>query len=49
MLRFHTNTVLQRLDRIATILGDGLEQRLDEDLGRFKQVLETGMAPSPPN
>jgi uncharacterized membrane protein len=32
---------------IATLLGSGLEGKLDEDLNAFKQVMETGMAPSP--
>ena len=33
--------------RLASLLGDGLEQKLDEDLKTFKQVMETGMAPAP--
>jgi uncharacterized membrane protein len=33
--------------QLATLFGDGLEQKLDEDLQRFKQVMETGMEPSP--
>lgn len=33
--------------RIAALFGDGLEQKLDEDLQTFKQVMETGMEPSP--
>ncbi len=32
---------------IASLLGEGLEQKLDEDLQSFKQVMETGMAPIP--
>lgn len=32
---------------IATLLGSGLERKLDEDLSTFKQAMETGMAPSP--
>ena len=32
---------------IATLLGSGLEGKLDEDLNAFKQTMETGMAPSP--
>lgn len=32
---------------IATLLGSGLERKLDEDLNTFKQTMETGMAPSP--
>jgi uncharacterized membrane protein len=31
----------------ATLLGDGLESKLDEDLNTFKQVMETGMAAAP--
>ncbi|MEO7403665.1 MAG: YgaP-like transmembrane domain [Burkholderiales bacterium] len=31
----------------ATLLGVGLEAKLDEDLNAFKQTMETGMAPSP--
>jgi uncharacterized membrane protein len=33
--------------QVASIFGEGLEQKLDEDLHCFKQVMETGMAPSP--
>jgi uncharacterized membrane protein len=33
--------------QIATLLGEGLEAKLDEDLESFKQVMETGMAPIP--
>jgi uncharacterized membrane protein len=33
--------------QIATVLGEGLEEKLDEDLNTFKQVMETGMAPAP--
>jgi hypothetical protein len=33
--------------RVATLLGEGLEEKLDEDLTVFKQVMETGMAPAP--
>ena len=32
---------------LATLLGEGLEEKLDEDLATFKQVMETGMAPAP--
>jgi uncharacterized membrane protein len=32
---------------IATLLGEGLEKKLDEDLETFKQTMETGMAPAP--
>ena len=32
---------------IATLLGSGLEGKLDEDLNTFKQTMETGRAPSP--
>ncbi len=32
---------------IASLLGEGLDDRLDEDLMTFKQVMETGMAPAP--
>jgi uncharacterized membrane protein len=32
---------------LATLLGEGLEEKLDEDLETFKQVMETGMAPAP--
>lgn len=32
---------------VATLLGEGLEEKLDEDLNTFKQVMETGMAPAP--
>jgi uncharacterized membrane protein len=33
--------------QIATLLGEGLEAKLDDDLESFKQVMETGMAPIP--
>jgi uncharacterized membrane protein len=33
--------------QLATLLGEGLEEKLDEDLTTFKQVMETGMAPAP--
>jgi uncharacterized membrane protein len=33
--------------QLATLLGEGLEEKLDEDLATFKQVMETGMAPAP--
>jgi uncharacterized membrane protein len=33
--------------RIASIFGEDLEAKLDEDLRRFKQVMETGMAAGP--
>jgi len=33
--------------QLATLLGEGLEEKLDEDLKTFKQVMETGMAPAP--
>jgi len=33
--------------QIASLLGEGLEQKLDTDLATFKQVMETGMAPAP--
>jgi uncharacterized membrane protein len=33
--------------QIASLLGEGLEEKLDEDLQSFKQVMETGMAPIP--
>jgi uncharacterized membrane protein len=32
---------------LATLLGEGLEEKLNEDLATFKQVMETGMAPAP--
>ncbi len=32
---------------IASLLGEGLETKLDEDLNTFKQVMETGMATGP--
>jgi uncharacterized membrane protein len=32
---------------LATLLGEGLEEKLDEDLATFQQVMETGMAPAP--
>jgi uncharacterized membrane protein len=32
---------------LATLLGEGLEQKLNEDLETFKQTMETGMAPAP--
>ncbi len=33
--------------QLASLFGAGLEEKLDEDLQRFKQVMETGMAPAP--
>lgn len=33
--------------QIASLFGEGLEEKLDEDLCRFKQVMETGMEPAP--
>jgi uncharacterized membrane protein len=33
--------------QIASLFGEGLEEKLDEDLRRFKQVMETQMAPAP--
>jgi uncharacterized membrane protein len=33
--------------QIASLIGEGLEEKLDEDLKRFKQVMETGFAPAP--
>jgi uncharacterized membrane protein len=33
--------------QIASLFGEGLEQKLDEDLNRFKEVMETGMAAAP--
>jgi uncharacterized membrane protein len=33
--------------QIASLFGEGLEDKLDEDLRRFKQVMETGMEPAP--
>jgi uncharacterized membrane protein len=33
--------------RVAALFGEGLEAKLDEDLRRFKQVMETGMAAAP--
>jgi len=32
---------------LATLLGEGLEEKVNEDLATFKQVMETGMAPAP--
>ena len=32
---------------VATLLGEGLEDKLDEDLDSFKRTMETGMAPAP--
>jgi hypothetical protein len=32
---------------VASLLGKGLEEKLDEDLRTFKQVMETGMAAAP--
>jgi uncharacterized membrane protein len=32
---------------LATFLGEGLEEKIEEDLATFKQVMETGMAPAP--
>jgi uncharacterized membrane protein len=33
--------------QIASLFGEGLESKLDEDLARFKEVMETGMAAAP--
>jgi uncharacterized membrane protein len=33
--------------QLASLLGEGLEDKLDTDLNTFKQVMETGMAPAP--
>jgi uncharacterized membrane protein len=33
--------------QIASLLGEGLEQKLDEDLNRFKEVMETGLPAAP--
>jgi uncharacterized membrane protein len=33
--------------QVASLLGAGLEQKIDEDLRRFKQVMETGMEAAP--
>lgn len=33
--------------QLASLFGEGLEDKLDEDLRQFKQVMETGMAPAP--
>jgi uncharacterized membrane protein len=33
--------------QLASLLGEGLEEKLDCDLSTFKQVMETGMAPAP--
>lgn len=33
--------------RIASLLGEGLEDKLDEDLRRFKEVMETGLPAAP--
>jgi uncharacterized membrane protein len=33
--------------QVAALLGEGLEEKLDEDLSTFKGVMETGMAPAP--
>jgi len=33
--------------QVASLFGEGLEEKLDEDLGRFKQVMETGLPPAP--
>jgi uncharacterized membrane protein len=33
--------------QIASLLGEGLEEKLETDLATFKQVMETGMAPAP--
>jgi uncharacterized membrane protein len=33
--------------QLASLFGEGLEGKLDEDLCRFKQVMETGMEPAP--
>jgi uncharacterized membrane protein len=32
---------------IASLFGEGLEEKLDEDLCRFKEVMETGMPAAP--
>jgi uncharacterized membrane protein len=32
---------------LANLFGEGLEEKLNEDLATFKQVMETGMAPAP--
>jgi uncharacterized membrane protein len=33
--------------QVATLFGEGLEKKLEEDLNTFKQVMETGMVPAP--
>jgi uncharacterized membrane protein len=33
--------------RVAALFGEGLEQKLDDDLCRFKEVMETGMQAAP--
>jgi uncharacterized membrane protein len=33
--------------RLAELFGEGLEERLDEDLSRFKEVMETGLPAAP--
>jgi uncharacterized membrane protein len=33
--------------QVASLFGEGLEQKLDEDLCRFKEVMETGMEAAP--
>jgi uncharacterized membrane protein len=33
--------------RVASLFGEGLEEKLDEDLCRFKEVMETGMPAAP--
>jgi uncharacterized membrane protein len=33
--------------RVASLLGEGLEQKLDDDLSRFKEVMETGLPAAP--
>jgi uncharacterized membrane protein len=33
---------------LAAVLGEGLEDKLEEDLNSFKQVMETGMPAAPP-
>jgi uncharacterized membrane protein len=32
---------------VAALFGEGLEAKLDDDLRRFKQVMETGMPAAP--
>lgn len=33
--------------QVASLFGEGLEEKLDEDLSRFKQVMETGLPAAP--